>query len=118
MQFDSELLAHGIIKVNLAGRMDMEGVQAIDMKLTALTFIKKGLVLVDLSEVNFLVSLGIRILLSSTKALTSRGGYLALCNPQPNVLEVLNISGVSTLIPIYDNQEQAVEAMARHQGLC
>ena len=36
MQIDSETLDHGILKVNLSGRLDILGVQAIDMKFTAL----------------------------------------------------------------------------------
>lgn len=115
MQIDSETLDHGIIKVNLSGRMDVLGVQAIDMKFTALTATQKASILVDMSEVSFLASLGMRTLLSSAKALSNRGGRMVLYKPQPKVLEVLETSGVSSLIPVYNNLEAAMDALLNHQ---
>ncbi|MEI7995748.1 MAG: STAS domain-containing protein [Methylococcaceae bacterium] len=64
MQIDSETFDNGILKVNLSGRLDVLGAQSIDMKFTALTATQKAHVLVDMSEVNFLASLGMRTLLS------------------------------------------------------
>lgn len=111
MQIDSETLDHGIVKVNLSGRMDLLGTQAIDMKFTALTATQNAPILVDLSDVSFLASLGMRTLISSAKAVSMRGGLMVLFNPQPNVLEVLEISGVSSLIPIYHELQEAMNAL-------
>lgn len=115
MQIDSETLDHGILKVNLSGRLDVLGAQAIDMKFTALTATQKALVLVDISEVSFLASLGMRTLLSSAKALSNRGGHMVLYKPQSNVLDVLETSGVSSLIPVYNDFEEAKGALVSHQ---
>lgn len=114
MQIDSETLDHGIIKVNLSGRMDILGVQAIDMKFTALTATQKAPVLVDMSEVSFLASLGMRTLISSAKALSSRGGYMVLYKPQPNVWDVLQTSGLSSLIPAYHDLDEAKQALTNY----
>ena len=115
MQIDSETMDHGILKVNLSGRLDVLGVQAIDMKFTALTATQKANVLVDMSEVSFLASLGMRTLLSSAKALSNRGGHMVLYKPQLNVLDVLETSGVSSLIPVYNDLEEAKSVLASHQ---
>ena len=115
MQLESELLDHGIVKVNLAGRLDLAGAQAIDMKFTALTATRNAPFLVDLSDVSFLASLGMRTLLSSAKAVSMRGGLMVLYNPQPNVLEVLEASGVTSLIPTFHDLDEAIGALANFQ---
>ncbi|MGZ8183826.1 MAG: STAS domain-containing protein [Methylobacter sp.] len=115
MQINSEILDNGIIKVYLSGRMDILGVQDIDMKFTALTATQKASVLVDMSEVSFLASLGMRTLISSAKALSGRGGFMVLHKPQDNVLDVLETSGVSSLIPVYDDFDQALDALVSQQ---
>ena len=111
MQLESELLDDHILKISLDGRLDIEGTQAIDMKFTALTATKKAAVLVDLSQVAFLASIGMRTLLSCAKANAARGGKMVLFNPQPMVKDVLETSGVTSLIPVYDDLEAAKESL-------
>ena len=69
---------------------------------------KKGVV-VDLSEVTFLASIGIRHLVSATKALARKGGKLVLVNPTDAVKEVLVTSGVTDLMPIVATDSAAYE---------
>jgi anti-anti-sigma factor len=112
MKIDSELLDNKAIKITLDGRLDIEGSNAIDMKFTALTATKKAAVLVDMSKVSFLASIGIRLLLSNAKACAQRGGQMVLFATQPMVNEVLTTSGVATLIPIVADEQAAIEAVA------
>jgi anti-anti-sigma factor len=111
MQLESELLDDHILRISLDGRLDIEGTQAIDMKFTALTATKKAAVLVDMTNVSFLASIGMRTLLSCAKAATARGGKMVLFNTQPMVKEVLETSGVSSLIPMFDDLAAAKEAL-------
>jgi anti-anti-sigma factor len=62
---------------------------------------------VDLSGVEFLASIGIRLLTSNAKSLASRGGKMALLKPTPDVLSVLEITGIPAIIPVYSNLESA-----------
>lgn len=111
MQIESELLDDHILKISLDGRLDIEGTQAIDMKFTALTATKKAAVLVDMTKVSFLASIGMRTLLSCAKASSARGGKMVLFSPQPMVKDVLETSGVATLIPAYDDLAAAKQAL-------
>jgi anti-sigma B factor antagonist len=112
MQLDSELLDGDILKITLDGRLDVEGTQAIDLKFTALTATKRAGILVDMTGVSFLASIGIRTLLTSAKVASNRGGKLVLVNPQPMVRDVLDRSGVSSLVPVYPDQVSALEAIS------
>lgn len=111
MRLESELLDDNILKITLDGRLDVEGTQSIDMKFTALTATKKAAVLVDMTNVSFLASIGMRTLLSCAKAASNRGGKLVLLNPQPMVREVMDRTGVASLIPVYDDLAAAKAAL-------
>ena len=110
MQLDSEVLDNGICRINLAGRMDIQGTQDIDMKFTGISA-KQRAVIVDMSAVEFLASIGIRTLLLSAKAIGSRGGKMVVLNPDANVRKVLEMAGIDTLIPIFVSLEDARTAV-------
>ena len=116
MQIDVTELDGGIQHIRLAGRMDIEGTQAIDLKFTALTASRRSAVIVDLSEVSFLASIGMRTLLSSAKALGLRGGKMVLLSPQPMVATALSTAGIDTLIPVHVDLGSARQALADVAG--
>lgn len=82
-------LDDGIRKIDLRGRLDMEGANTIDLKFTALTATQKNFIIVDLSGVEFIATLGIATLVRNAKAARLRSGNLVLLSPQPNVANVL-----------------------------
>jgi len=111
MNIEAESLDGGIQKISLAGRMDVQGAQEIDLKFTSYTA-NKTAVIVDLSGVDFLASIGIRTLLMSAKAVSSRGGKMVFLNPDTNVTHILAMAGIDTLIPIFRSLDEAQSAVA------
>ena len=99
MKLDVAAMENGITKVSLSGRLDLEGALKIDDEFKKIAEEKKKIV-VDLSEVTFIASLGSRTLFIGAKATTNNGGKMVLLNPQPNVEKVLRISNVDTVMPI------------------
>jgi anti-anti-sigma factor len=99
-------LDNGITNVLVSGRMDVQGALAVDKKFSTIADEKKKVV-IDLSQVTFLASLGIRTLIMSCKTLASKGGDMVLLNPQPNVEKVLRTSGVDTVIQIVRDMNAA-----------
>ena len=63
-----------------------------------------------MSDVAYLASIGIRLLVMNAKSLATRNGKMALLNPNENVLRVLQISGIPAIIPAYSSME-SVEAV-------
>jgi anti-anti-sigma factor len=100
-------LESGILGINLSGRMDISGTQQIDLKFTALASARKAQVLVDLSNVTFIASIGIRTLINSAKAQKLRGGSMVLYKPNNQVEEVLRTTGIDTIIPIAHDIDEA-----------
>ena len=116
MELTTEQLPDGVEKIALAGRMDSAGTQEIDLRFTALTATRAALIVVDLSQVSFLASIGIRSLLLSARALSRRGGRMVLASPQPRVEEVLKVAGIDTLISIYADVGSACVALKTASG--
>ena len=97
----------GLGCVFLKGRLDIAGTQAVDLKFTLLTSTKRQPVMVDMSEVDFISSIGIRMLATNAKTLNAVGAKMVIVNPQKVVADVLRQSGMDQLIPIVNNTSEA-----------
>ena len=64
----------------------------------ALTLDGVNELVVDLSQVPYMSSAGLRCLLVAHKGMVARGGSLKLRGLQPMVLEVLNLTGFSGIL--------------------
>lgn len=109
MEFAVERLENGIKRILLRGKMDIDGTNQIDLRLSAETSVERAFVVVDLSEVDFMASVGIGVLVRGYKALKLRGGKMVFLNPQKVVEMVLDRTLVNTLIPVYYDLKTACE---------
>jgi len=100
MQLEHTDMEDGVRMIRLKGRMDLEGSEAVDLKLTSLVAVKKGSVIVDLADVEFLSSIGVSVIVRVARALTSREGRLVLLGPRPNVADVLARTQIDQIIPV------------------
>jgi anti-anti-sigma factor len=97
--------------VAVRGKLDVAGVAAVDLKLTSYTVARRKPALIDFSEVEFLSSLGIGMLVTIFKSMNSHGDRLVLFAARPQVVEVLELTNVSTLIPLVAAREDALRAL-------
>lgn len=107
MEIESFTLLDDIVQLKLSGRLDLEGAQAINDKFAFATTTGKAKIIVDLSQVSFLASIGIRLLLTSARAQAKRGGNLVLAAPQPAVRKVIEAAGIDQLIAVVADVESA-----------
>ena len=109
MKMAVEPVGPGVVKVILDGRLDITGASVIDLQFNAIAGSHRGVV-VDLAGVSFLASIGIRTLLLGAKTMQRRGGCLVLLNPVEEVERVLDVMGVTDLMPVYRDSEAALAA--------
>jgi anti-anti-sigma factor len=107
MEIHYSELGNGIGLINLSGKLDIIGTGEIETKFAGYCTGDKVRMVVDLSKVDFLSSIGIRLLTLTAKSIASRGGRMALLNPIPEVQNVLEITGIPAIIPIYSHLESA-----------
>jgi anti-anti-sigma factor len=110
MTISTESMDGDITRVVLDGRMDIQGAAAVDMQMNVVAGSSKFL-LIDLSRVSFLGSMGLRSLIIPSQAVTRRGGKVALFAPVPMVEEVLKASRVNEIIPVFHDLDAAVAAL-------
>ena len=92
----------------LCGKLDILGVGAIENKFIGYTAARKKNAVIDLSEVSFLGSMGLRLFLSAARSLTLEKKTLILLNPQPLVSEVLEAYGIHDVVAIENDTEEAL----------
>ena len=105
MKLQYNELDNGIRLIKLSGKLDNYGVNSIDVEFIRNCMGDNVRVLVDLSGVNYISSIGIPMLINSAKSVASRGGKMALLNPIPDAQNVLEITGIPAIIPIYSHLE-------------
>jgi anti-anti-sigma factor len=98
--------------VALVGRLDLAGVQAVELKFNAQVASRKVASIVDLSGVTFIASLGMRMLLSAAKTLKANNVKLVVVKPQPLVEEALKSAGLDALMVICSSVEEAKAKVA------
>jgi anti-anti-sigma factor len=107
MEMTTEELDKGVTKINLNGRLDVVAAGQIEMQFSAIADARRAVV-VDLSHVTFLATMGIRMLLLGAKIMASKGGKMALLAPIADVAGVLRTARIDALIPIYDQRDAAL----------
>jgi anti-sigma B factor antagonist len=110
MELRLEALADGITRAIPEGHWDVKGAAEIDLRLSAVTGSGRRIIL-DLAQVSYLSSMGIRSIVMGAKACRLRGGKLVLLAPADNVEQVLTIAGIDTLVPIYHDIDAAILAV-------
>ena len=65
-------------------------------------------ILLDLTNLDFISSAGLRVLLATAQELKENGGDLRVCSLNREVKEVFDISGFSTLLMVFDNEAKAL----------
>lgn len=112
MEISEELLKDDVRRILLSGRMDIEGVGGIETRFAGMTAAPRMAIIVDMSAVPFMSSIGIRALMMNAKAVGRRGGRFVILNPDPNVRSVLKSSSIDLLIPICDDLDEAIARVA------
>lgn len=108
MRFDVVELSPTANKIVMIGRLDSATVGGVETPFTAAVSATGKNAVLDLRQLDFLSSLGIRLLLSSARVVTRRGGKVVLFGAQPMVSEVLSAMALDTVLPHVATEEEAV----------
>ena len=111
MQMTTEVLESGVTRVRLDGELDIKGSLQIDPQFEKLAESADG-ILVDMSGVTFLASIGIRTLVMSARSMHGRERRFAVLNPSEVVKKVLQTAGIDQIVPIFDDESSAIAHLA------
>jgi anti-sigma B factor antagonist len=112
MHMDVQEWRDGQIKVVLTGRLDTPGVERVETRFVASLVPNGRHTLVDLSQVEFIGSLGVRMFISVARSLRLKHAQLLLMAPQAQVREVFDHVSLTEIIPVCLDEAEALNALA------
>lgn len=98
-----------ILILRIRGRLDAVSSPAAEKRIFEAINGGQQKLLLDLGDVTYLSSAGMRMLLSTTKRLRTLSGKLAVCNMTSNVLDVLKMSGFDHVLALFKTEEEALK---------
>lgn len=98
-----------IMVLKLKGRLDTNASMDFEQQVEeAIKFSKKSMIL-DFSELEYICSSGLRVIIQAAKKLKSIQGELVLCCMEDYIKEVFEISGFDAFLKIFSSKEEAVK---------
>ncbi len=94
----------------VSGEVDVATVPRLREQLHVLAAEGRNLIVVDLDGVDFLDSTGLGVLVGALKRVRSTDGELRLVCSQPRIRKVFEVTGLTKVFDVFDNQDEAVAA--------
>jgi anti-sigma B factor antagonist len=96
--------------VYLCGRLDAYAANDVEKKLNSLTATKHLHLVLNLKDLDYISSSGLRVLLAALKRATKHEGDIRLARVQQCVKDVFDIAGFTQFFKMYDEEEEAINS--------
>ena len=106
----------GVWTVSLEGRIDLPGARALEDALNELCDAGRSRIVVDLSNVPYMASAGLKALLSGLRRARLLGGDVRLAGLTERVGEVFEMSGFDQVFTLYPSAAAAVASYTVKQA--
>lgn len=107
MRIQNKPLGDEVALFVLDGELDAYTGPELREELAAAAEAGKKWLLLDMSAVQYIDSVGLGILVGATKRVTEKRGDVAVIGPRPNVLRVFEVSGTRELLNVVESLEEA-----------
>jgi anti-anti-sigma factor len=92
----------------LSGRLDSANIGMLEIQFSAGIVPAGQSTMVDLTEVEFMASLAVRMMISTARALSARGGKLVMYGATPAVHDTIEAMGFQEIVPLAASQSDAI----------
>jgi anti-anti-sigma factor len=94
--------------IEFDGRLDAVTADEVEVQIYDLINRGNKNIILDFSNLVFISSLGLRVVLATLKKIKALGGKLRVCNMNEEITEVFDISGFNSIFSIFESLEQAL----------
>ncbi len=102
---------HGeVMLISLAGKLDSMTAQTFEQDLLGQIAQGRVRLVIDFSQLNYISSAGLRVILMAAKRIKVASGKLVLSGMQTHIREVFEISGFLTILNVLDGTNAAIAA--------
>jgi len=99
----------GFSIVYISGRIDTTNYNEFEKQISEKIEESDDHIIINCEELNFISSSGLRVFLMTQKKLKGTNRKLYLCNMQPAIKEIFDISGFSQIFTIFETEEEALQ---------
>ena len=100
----------GVCVVTLKGRLNVTTTAELEKTFSTLLSENKTKVLLDFRQLEYISSAGLRVLLAAAKQFKKVSGRIVLSSLVPSVKQVFEISGFTSIFPIFSTRDEAVKS--------
>lgn len=112
MQFETRKEPEGTV-LEIAGRMDATTAPELEKGLLALVDSGENRLVIDLKDLQYISSAGLRTLLTLAKRLKAEQGNVVFANLQGPAAEVFRVSGFYSLFTVCDSVAAALDRVGK-----
>ena len=98
-----------IVILRVIGRLDASTSKELENRISSLIASSQGKMVIDLSELDYISSAGLRVFLLALKRMDAVKGKMILCSLRNAVKEVFDIAGFSSFLTLASSTEEAIK---------
>ncbi len=98
----------GVTILAIVGRLDPEETQQMEQRVLEAVAAQDKRLLFDFSELEYINSSGLRVLVMAYQRMKQAQGHVAICNIRDYILEIFEISGYDKIFAIFPTKEAAL----------
>lgn len=102
--------------LSISGRIDGIASPEIEKRIKEITVSGERTLILDLKEVSFLSSVGIKVFTSSYKMIKEAGGEIIFINTNSNIYEIFKISGLSRLFKFLSTEDELTNMLTSNEN--
>lgn len=96
-----------VYSVELKGSLDTETYQELEQELKEIINEKTKMVIFDMAPLEYISSIGIKVVIETKKALAKRSASFAMINLQPQIKKVFEMLKILPMVDIFQDMEEA-----------
>jgi anti-sigma B factor antagonist len=108
MDISEDTKADAVVLV-LSGRLDATTAKTFEDKILGVIGAGVQRLIVDLAQLDYVSSSGLRVFLLAAKRLQNTDRKIALCSLKEHVRQVFDLAGFSSILSIYNSRDEAVK---------
>jgi anti-sigma B factor antagonist len=100
-----------VVVLALLGKLDATTSKTFENKLLADIASGEQKFLIDLSQLEYVSSSGLRVFLLAAKRLSNSNGKIVLCSLKDHIRQVFELAGFSSILSIYGSRDEAFKSL-------
>jgi anti-anti-sigma factor len=95
----------------LSGKLDATTAKPFEEKIIEVINSRAQRLVLDLSQLEYISSSGLRVFLLAAKRLQRTDGKMVFCGLQDHVRQVFDLAGFSSILSIYGSRDEAIKSL-------